>query len=216
MVLETERSILLENCIGCTAVPRGMGGNVQKWTGTFFTPTDFSVHSWRPDQEKKRNSKIDLLSLKSMRAHSWRTFFKLSVYGQCFGLYLLLRLPCNMDIVVTPVWFFFPLSLCCENRMLHVGGGMQTAVTSCFRAGVPVEQGGCSFGNQLSCRVDYCNENFFSVSSHLLVQSEGLYFGILNFFFTKGGWWESWPLRCWDSGSSTFTAFPDFFFPLTL
>lgn len=37
-----------------------------------------------------------------MIEHSLRAFLKLSIYGQCFGLYLLLSLPCNMHIVVAP------------------------------------------------------------------------------------------------------------------
>lgn len=35
-----------------------------------------------------------------MIGHSLRTFLKLSVYGQCFGLYLLLSLACSVYIVV--------------------------------------------------------------------------------------------------------------------
>lgn len=67
-----------------------------------------------------------------MREHSLSFLFMLSV------------LVCTCSQVfhaVCTVSDFSPLSpLLCENGMLHVEGGMQAAIPSWFRAGVPVGQ----------------------------------------------------------------------------
>lgn len=66
-----------------------MGGNVQKKAGMFFRPHRFFC------------TQLKVNRFSGFKNYD-RTFLKVSVYDQCFGLYLLLSLPCNVYIVVAP------------------------------------------------------------------------------------------------------------------